>query len=152
MKVRSSRVFLRLTLCTALVTGALAGSAGPVSASCERVYVEAFVIELDIPRDVYRVGETARVEATVTREDTGMPVAGADFYAALLFEDAVVYDFGLTDATGVVVARLKLDKDQVEPGPARLLAWAEKEVADAECAALVEYGVKRLPHAFTIKR
>lgn len=151
MNARPSRILLRLALCALLVTGGLTAFAGPVSAACERVYVEAWDVEVGIPRKVYRVGETARITAIVTRKDTGAPVGGAEFYAALLFEDAVVFDYGHTNAAGGAVADLKLRKDQVDTGPARLLVWAEEELADAECAAVVEYGAKRLPKAFTIK-
>ena len=151
MKLRSGRVPLRLALCGALVSGVLAGSAAPVSAACETVWVKAYDVDLEIERKVYRVGDTARVEATVTRKDTGAPVASANFWAALLFEDSMVFDFDETDTSGLAVTDLKLKKKHVELGPARLLALAVFEVADAQCAALVEYGEKRMRKAFVIK-
>lgn len=151
MKLRSSRVPLRLALCAVLVSGVLAGSAAPVSAACETVWVKAYDVDLDIERKVYRVGETARVEATVTRKDTGAPVAGAKFWAALVFEDSIVLDYDETDAVGVARTALKLKKKYVELGPVRLHALAYHMVADAQCAAVAEYGEKRLRKAFTIK-
>lgn len=151
MNVRPNRIALRLALCAVLVTGAVAASAGPASAVCETVYVDAYNVELEIPRDVYRAGETVRVEAMVTRKDTGMPVADASFVAVLFFEDAIVLDMDVTDIGGRAVAHLKLKKKHVDPGPVPLLARAQVQVADAQCAALVEYGEKRLRKAFTIK-
>ena len=151
MKLRPGGVPLRLALCAALVAGALAGSAAPVSAACETIWVKAYDVDLEIERRVYRVGETARVEATVTRKDTGAPVASAKFWAALFFEDSIVFDFDETNAGGVAVTDLKLTKKHVELGPARLGTLAFFRVADAQCAAVVEYGEKRLRKAFTIK-
>ncbi len=151
MKLRSGRVPLRLALCGVLVSGVLAGSAAPVSAACETIWVKAYDVELEIERKVYRVGDTARVEGTVTRKDTGAPVASAKFWAALLFEDSMVLDSDETNSGGAAETHLKLKKNYVELGPARLLALAYFRVADAQCAAVVEYGEKRLRKAFTIK-
>lgn len=151
MKVRSCRLTLRLALCAALVAGALAGSAAPVSAACETIYVEAYTVDLEVGRKTYRVGETARVDATVTRTDTGTPVEGARIYAALFYEDSIVYDLAETDAAGGAVMHLKLRRNDVEPGSQTIHSMAQETVADAACAAVVEYGRTTKRDAFTIK-
>jgi hypothetical protein len=143
---------LRIGLCVAVMAGLLAGGAAPASADCESIWVEAYTVKLDVGRKVYRVGDTARVEGTVTRTQTGAPVAGAKFVAIVPFEDAMLVNMKKTDAAGRAEAELKLKRRAVELGPARLHAIAYYEVADTTCASVVEYGEKKLRKAFVIKR
>lgn len=151
MRLRHGGHLLRIGLCATLVSAVLTGSAGSAGASCETVWIHAYDVDLEVARDVYRVGETARVDATVTRKDTGAPVSDARFFAVLPFERSVVFDFDETDAAGHAEAALKLRKKDVELGPARLWTLAYYRVADAQCATVVEYGKRNLRRAFTIK-
>jgi hypothetical protein len=151
MKRSKLHVAPRIALCAAVLSGILVTGATPASAECETIWVEAYTVTLDVGRRVYRVGDTARVEAKVTRNDTGAPVAGATFAALVPFRKTMLVDVDETNAAGRAVAELKLKKKSVRPGPARLYSIAYYEVADATCARLVEYGEKKLRKAFVIK-
>lgn len=151
MKRLSKAATARLGLSAVLASAALVGAPAPVSAACETVWVEAYDVKLEAGRRSYRIGDTARVEATVTRKDTGTPVAGADFAAIVIVDDAGGFDADRTDSAGVAVARLKLKKGDVEPGRVTIRSLAVYEVADASCATVVEYGHEKLRNAFTIE-
>ncbi|MDQ3981208.1 MAG: hypothetical protein M3271_00845, partial [Actinomycetota bacterium] len=60
MKLRATG--LRIGLCGALLTGLLVTGAAPAAADCESIWIEAYTVTLEVGRNVYRVGETARVE------------------------------------------------------------------------------------------
>ena len=138
-------------MCAALASSVVVVGSAPASADCESIWVEAYEVELEIGRKVYRIGETARVEGTVTRADTGAPVAGADFVAILPFKKSMVIDVERTDSSGHAVAKLRLKRKYVRPGPARLWAVAYDKVADTTCAEVLEYGEKRLRKACVIR-
>ncbi len=138
-------------LCAALVTGGLFSGAATAAPACETVWVRTYDVSLDVGRKVYRIGDTARVEATVTRRDTATPVADVKFVAIVPYPEALVLDIDKTDAAGHAVAELRLKRKYVRPGPARLIGIAYNEVADTTCATVVEYGQKRIRKAFVVK-
>ncbi|MDQ4026406.1 MAG: hypothetical protein M3217_13105 [Actinomycetota bacterium] len=142
----------RVALCAALIGGGLFTGAAAAAPSCETVWVRSYHVSLDVGRDTYRIGDIVRVEARVTRNDTGTPVAGAKFVAIVPYREALVLAVEKTDAAGRAVAELELKRRYVSPGPARLIGIAYNEVADTTCATVVEYGKKTLRRAFVVRR
>ncbi len=148
-----SSLSLRFGLCAALVSGLLFTGGGTSLARCETVWLDVYDVRVEVGRKTYHFGETAVVEATVTRTDTGSPVEGADFVAIVTgSRKGWIFGWDDTDATGRATARLKLKKSRFNPGPVKLRAIGFKETADAaSCAQVVEYGEKRLRRAFVVK-
>jgi hypothetical protein len=147
------RLSVRIALCAALVSGAVVVGGSTALADCETVMVDVYDVDLEIARDTYRVGETVPIVATVKREDTGTPVEGAMFAAIVTTgRNDWVVGWNETDVAGEAVAKVKLERKNVRPGPAKLRSIAYKESVDATCAQLVEYGKKDLRNAFYVKR
>ncbi len=146
--------FLRIVLCAALVGGIVAASGSTALAECETVWVPAYDVELDVRRAAYRLGDTAVIDVTVTRTDTGVAV---DRAAAIVYipptGDTFVFGGAYTDDSGHAVVRLKLKKKEVRPGPVTIVGRGQKQAADAaSCAQVMEYGEKRLEDAFVVRR
>ena len=148
------RIFVRIALCAALVTGMVVAGGASALADCgETFYVDAYDVLLEPQRDTYRVGQTAVIEGTVTRSDTGQPVAGADFFVYIPpTRKGFVFGWAKSDAAGHALLRMKLKRGDVNTGPAKIAGRAQQERADATCAQVVEYGEQHLERAFTIKR
>lgn len=150
----SSRLFVRIALCAALVSGLLVAGGTSALADCqETIYVDAYTLELEPRRDSYRVGETAVIDGTVTRTETGEPVAGADFFVYFPpSRKGFVYGWATSDLNGEAVLKMKLKRGDVETGPAKIIGRAQQERADATCARVVEYGELHYDDAFVVKR
>lgn len=127
------------------------GAAAAPDPACETVTAPTYEVSLEVGRRTYRVGDTARVEATVTRIETGTPVEDIPFFAIVPFRKAMVLDYEMTDASGHAVVELELRRRYVRLGPARLIGIAHDEVAGTTCATVVEHGEKRIRNAFVIK-
>ncbi|MDQ4126043.1 MAG: hypothetical protein M3134_10680 [Actinomycetota bacterium] len=147
------RLFVRIALCVALVSGlSIAGGATALADCQETVYVDSYVVELEPRRETYRVGQTAVFDGKVTRSDTGAPVGAADFFVYIPpTRHGFVYGWAATDADGEAVLRMKLKRSEVGTGPAKVVGRAQKERADATCARVVEYGEVQLDRAFMIE-
>lgn len=146
--------FARIVLGGALVAGMLVAGGTSALAECETVWVDAYDVEMQTDRTSYRVGESALIAASVTRTDTGAPVAGADFVAYVMGKrSGFVYTWGTTDADGRALVKLKLKKGEIELGPAKLVGrgWSET-AADTACASVVEFGEQQVRNAFVVKR
>ena len=148
------RIWFRLGLCAALVSGLVAAGGPAALADCaETVWADVYDVTLEAERDTYRPGDTARLHATVVHRQTGMPVEDARFVAYITnLKKALILGYGMTDADGKAEVGLKLKKGSVRGGPVNVRGIAYKESVDATCARLVEYGEKRLKNAFVIKR
>lgn len=123
------------------------------SAACrEDVYVEAYEVELHARRDVYRFGEHAVFDVSVTRLDSGTPQAGA-MVAVILVKSKKSYPmgWGKTDVAGDVVARIPLKRSQLRPGRQTAYGFAWRRSVDAVCVGVVEYGEKTERNAFRLK-
>lgn len=155
MKLGSKRrLFSRIALCAALVSGmvVVSGGASALAHCGETIYVDAYEVELEPRRDTYRVGETALIEGTVTRSDTGAPVVDADFFVYIPpTRKGFVFGWAKSDASGQALLRMKLKRGDVNTGPAKIVGRAQQERADATCARVVEYGELQMERAFTIK-
>ena len=147
------RFGLRIGLCAALVSGLLIAGGSSALAACETVWVDVYDVQVEVGRSTYRLGETAVVDAVVTRTETGDPVAGADFVViATGARKGWVFGWDETDAEGRATARLKLKKKTFRPGPIDLRAVAMEQRADAaSCAQVYEYGETIVENAFVVK-
>lgn len=154
MKVVSNRrLSLRVALCAALVSGLVVTGGSSALADCEAVWVDVYEVQVEVGRATYRVGDTAVVDATVTRSDTGAPVADANFVAIVSGpRKGWAFGWNKTDADGRATARMKLKKGEVTPGPMDLRAVAYEETADTTCAQVYEYGETEIDEAFVVKR
>ena len=154
MKPGSKRLFFRIGPCAALVSGLSIAGGSSALAACETVWVDVYDVGVEVGRAEYRIGDTAIVEATVTRRDTGAPVEDADFAAiATGARKGWVFGWDRTDDQGHATARIKLKKDAVRPGPMDLRAVALEQTADAaSCAQVYEYGETEVDEAFVVKR
>ena len=155
MKLGSKHhLFPRIALCAALVSGMVVAGGATALADCqETIYVDAYEVELEPRRDTYRIGQTALIEGTVTRTDTGAPVAGADFFVYIPpTRKGFVFGWAESDAAGHALLRMKLKRGEVNTGPAKIVGRAQQQRADATCARVVEYGELHLERAFTIER
>ncbi|MDQ3951478.1 MAG: hypothetical protein M3279_00735 [Actinomycetota bacterium] len=144
----------RILLCATLVSGLVVAGGGTAAAECETVSVEVYDVRLDIGRKTYHVGETVRVDATVTRKQTETPVHGAMFGVLVMNsrKERAIFGFGETNAAGHATARLELRKKDVRVGPVDLFALAYKRAVDlAGCAQVTEYGQKRVRKAFVVE-
>lgn len=144
----------RIGLCAALVCGLLTAGSSAAVANCETVWVDVYEVELEAARDTYRIGDTAVLSATLTREDTGTPVADASFVSFIRpLRKQFSFAVGRTDDDGHTTLRLKLKRKSVKPGPAKVTGVGFTKTGDpTSCAEVVEYGEKTDPNAFTIKR
>jgi hypothetical protein len=150
----SRRLFLRMGLCAALVSGLLAAGGPAALADCaETIWVDVYDVAVEAERDTYRRGDTAVLHAAVVNRETGAPVEGATFAAYVTNpRRGWIFGGGETDLEGRAIARLKLKKSYVRKGPAEVHAIAFKESVDATCARVVEFGEQHLEEAFVVKR
>lgn len=154
MKLRSQRrLFFRIGLCAALVSGLMVAGGATALADCqETIYVDAYEVALEPRSDRYRIGQTALIDGTVTRSDTGEPVSGADFFVYIPpTRHGFVYGWAESDSSGNVLLRMKLKRSEVRTGPAKIIGRAQEQRADAQCAQIVEYGELHLERAFVIE-
>ena len=122
------------------------------TAACDTVALRNWNIKVDVRRDAYELGDTAKIELTVTRKRTHTPVAGV-VAAVMIFntkKDAVL-GVGETDASGREVLSVRLAKRRLDTGPVKLFAYAHRTQVDAYCASVGEYGFRKVPKAFRIK-
>ena len=134
------------------VLAATAHASGAASApACETVSAPTYDVSLEVGRKTYRVGDTVRVEATVTRIETGTPAEDVPFIAIVPYRRALILDYDHTDASGHAVVHLKLRRRYVRTGPAKLWGIAHDEVAGTTCATVVEHGEKRIKNAFVVR-
>jgi hypothetical protein len=146
------RLFTRIALCAALVSSALVTASTAALADCETVWIEVYTVDLDARQKSYEVGDTALLDVTVTREDTGTPVEDATVVAFVEnSKRGFIVGWVPTDAAGHATVPLKLTKKNVRLGPAKIRSVGFKDSVNATCASLTEFGKKRLRNAFVVK-
>ena len=119
---------------------------------CDTVSLRSWNIKVDVKRKAYELGDTAKIQLTVTRKKTHTPVAGV-MVAVMLFNTKkhAIFGMGETDATGREVLSAHLAKRRLDTGPVKLLAYAHRTQVDSYCASVGEYGYKKVPNAFRVK-
>lgn len=166
---------VRVVLVATLAAAAL-GVAAPraLAVPCAQradvtIPVRTFHLQMEWSKKSYRVGETARLDITVTRpshqdpvsdEGNDLPVepptstpadqvtVGVGLYVGSVF----LSGGGVTDAEGHVVAKVKIAK-YTKPGPAAATVFAYKRyLTDTRCVYVQEFGYSRMPEAFKVTK
>ncbi len=137
-----------LTVC--LVAMVAVGPTPVAAAHCEDLHVETYEVKMRALRDVYDVGDQARVRVLVTRIDTGEPASFIDVgIGGTTDEDQWDFDIEATDRRGRAVMELSLKK--MPPGWMTLYGYAWRETVDTYCAGVTEYGQKMKRRAFRVR-
>ncbi len=133
--------------------------------SLEVVGLRTFHLEVKPLKKRYKVGETAKIEVTVTRpahEDPaglGVPIDPPQSFPAedvnvgmgLRIGDVFLFGHAVTDADGKAVIKIKI-KSYTPAGKATADAYAWKTAADTTCAKVEENGYRQMPNLFTVFR
>jgi hypothetical protein len=173
-----------LLVATALLAGAL--SLSPVSAgaaSCststramvravatqegrsglETITLRTYNVVVKASRKAYRIGQTAKMTATVTRpahEDpfgegiqfdppASFPAEDVVVGVGLSVGDVYLYGHGTTNARGKALIKIKI-APYTSPGTASADVFARKTQVRTICASLEEVGYKRVPKLFNV--
>ena len=177
--MRSMKRFTALTafaLLASLLPGAGTASAAPLACAgkatkvmrhgMEQVQLKTLHLEANPAKDSYRIGETAKFKALVTRpakEDPlgqGIPMdrpyvtpaEGISIGVGLLFNGNVFLPgFGVTDEEGKVTLKVKI-MNYVKPGTVHASFFAWKTMADLPCARIDETGYLPIPDIITVRK
>ena len=137
-----------LSLC--LIATVLAIPTSTAAATCEEVAFETYDLKLRPMRGAYDRSDTARVEAIVTRRDTGEPASGIDVgIGGSTSDNDWTFDHRETGERGRVMMRL--DLDGMSPGWMSLYGYAWRYAADTACASVREYGDAKKNRAFRVR-
>jgi hypothetical protein len=131
--------------------------------SLETVTLRSLHVVLKADRKAYRIGQTAKLTATVTRPAHEDPFGqGVEFTPPASFpaEDIVVgvglsvgnvylYGHGKTNARGKALVKVKITP-YTPPGPADADAFARKTQVRTICASLEEVGYTHKPKLFNV--
>lgn len=142
------------------VLAALAGTfvAPPAVAAasepaCDGQAAETFEVQLSGYKAKYRVGDTARFKALVTRHVGGVEVApaeGAFVVVGVKVGRVIVGGGGTTDENGLVDIKVRLRR-YLPTGRADVWAAATKEIEPVPCHPY-EWGSLELPRLFKVTR
>jgi len=135
------------------------------SGAIEVVSLRTFHLEVKPDKKVYRVGDTAKINVTVTRpahEDPaglGIPIDPPMSFPAedvnvgigLRVGDVYLFGYSRTNADGLAVVKVPI-KSYTPAGKAMADAYAWKTVVDTTCAKVEENGYRQLPNLFTVLR
>ena len=181
MRRRRKTILLGLALLVGLIPLApTASSAGPLtttSTGCgarqartflragamETVVLKTFTIEVKPLAKSYKVGDTAKIEVTVTRPgqedplELGVPLESPQQFPAeevnvgvgLRVGDVFLFGFDITDAEGKATVPVKI-KPYTPGGTATADIFAWKKQADTPCAKVEENGYTQFPNIFKI--
>ena len=131
--------------------------------SLETITLRSFHVVVKADRKAYKIGQTAKLTATVTRpahEDPFGQGVGFDPPAAFPAEDVVVgvglsignvylYGHGKTNASGKALIKVKI-MPYTPPGSADADVFARKTQVRTICASLEEVGYTRKPKLFNV--
>ena len=127
----------------------------------ETITLRSFHVVVKADRKTYRIGQTAKLTATVTRpahEDPFGQGVGFTPPASAPAEDVVVgvglgnaylYGHGKTNARGKVLVKVKITP-YTPPGSADADVFARKTQVRTICASLEEVGYTRKPNLFNV--
>lgn len=170
---------LAVTVATGLVAGLISvGTASPAQACASRavrtamrsgalevVALRTFHLEVKPIKKAYQVGETAKIEITVTRpahEDPlglgqpidppfSFPAEGVNVGMGLRIGDVFLFGHAISDADGKAVVRIKI-KSYTPAGTATADAYAWKTAAETTCVTVEENGYRQMPDLFKVFR
>jgi hypothetical protein len=131
----------------------------------ETITLRSFHVVVKADRKAYRIGQTAKMTATVTRpahEDplgqgiqfgppTSLPAEDVVVGVGLSVGDVYLYGHGTTNARGKAPVKIKITP-YTPPGRAAADVFARKTQVRTICASLEEVGYKRVPKLFNVLR
>lgn len=150
-KTKHFIVSLVLSVVVATLCVAPAVASEPVCS--EGSVAETFAVHLSGYKAKYRVGDTVRLEAVVTRQVNGMDVApaeGARVVVSVKVGRVVVVGGGTTDENGFVDVEVRLRR-YVPAGRADVWTVATKQIEPVPCHTY-EWGSLELPRLFKVTR
>jgi hypothetical protein len=129
----------------------------------ETVTLRTFHVVVKADRKAYRIGQTAKMTATVTRpghEDPfgqgiqfgppdSLPAEDVVLGFGLSVGDVYLYGHGTTNARGKATIKIKITP-YTPPGRAAADVFARKTQVRTICASLEEVGYKRVPKLFSV--
>jgi hypothetical protein len=129
----------------------------------ETITLRTYHVVVKANRKAYRIGQTAKMTATVTRPAHEDPFGqGVQFDPPASFpaEDVVVgvglsvgdvylYGHGTTNAKGKALIKIKIAR-YTPPGTAAADVFARKTQVRTICASLEEVGYRRVPRLFNV--
>jgi hypothetical protein len=129
----------------------------------ETITLRTYYVVVKADRKAYRIGQTAKMTATVTRPAHEDPFGqGIQFDPPVSFpaEDVVVgvglsvgdvylYGHGTTNAKGKAIIKIRL-APYTPPGTAAADVFARKTQVRTICASLEEIGYRRVPRLFNV--
>ena len=130
----------------------------------ETVTVRTLNLDVEQPKAMYRIGETAKIKVTVTRpakedplgEGTPMerpyvePAPGVMVGVGLYIGNVFLPGAAVTDDQGVALVRIKIEDWAPANKWADASAYAWKVVQDSPCATIQEDGYLQLPRLFKV--
>jgi hypothetical protein len=133
--------------------------------SMETVSLRDFWIEASVKKKTYKIGDTIQFPVNVSRPaeqdpfgggvptDAGSlgPVEEASVGAGVLIGDVFLPGFGITDANGDTVLKVKIE-NYVKPGVADVAFYSWKIVQDTPCLRIEENGFRAFSRMFTVKK
>lgn len=135
------------------------------SGAIEVVALRTYHLEVAPARKIYKVGDVAKINVTVTRpahEDPaglGVPIDPPQSFPAedvnvgigLRIGDVFLFGHSVTNADGLAVVKVPI-KSYTPAGKAMADAYAWKTAADTPCLRVEENGYRQLPNLFTVLR
>ena len=166
----TATALLATLLALAPVSGAAACSQRNVrsmlrAGATEVVALRTYHLEVEADKKAYKVGDTAKINVTVTRpahEDPvglGVPIdppqsfPAEDVNVGLGLRVGNVYLFGYsrTNADGLAVVKVPI-KSYTPAGKAMADAFAWRAAVEAPCFKVEENGYREMPNLFTVLR
>jgi 5-hydroxyisourate hydrolase-like protein (transthyretin family) len=149
------RISLSAGLVAALFSFAPSSPAAPAACGATQSF-DVYKIKLTPDREVYHLGDTAKVAVLVTDATTGAPASDAEVTVGAAQNGPRGYRYVnravMTDQDGEALAKLPLSRDAIDAGWAELSAFARTYYnrEDTACAGVVLYGYERVKRAFRI--
>jgi hypothetical protein len=146
---------------TRAMTRAVATQEG--RSSLETITLRTYHVVVKSDRKTYRIGQTAKMTATVTRpahEDpfgqgvqfdppTSFPAEDVVVGVGLSVGDVYLYGHGTTNAKGKAIIKIRI-APYTPPGTAAADVFARKTQVRTICASLEEVGYRRVPRLFNV--
>lgn len=144
-----------MTLVLVMAAALLLVPEGARAVACQPLAFETFDTTARPRAEIYRIGDTARIDVYVERRRTGEAISGATVFVGLDWghEDRIlVGEPRETGAAGTVTIKIPLRDEDLSAGPVTLMTYAYQTHLDTGfCDEVTEYGYEVRPRAFHIK-
>ena len=156
-----SKGLIAVTACLAAMIVVAPSSAAPACA--ETIVLKTFHLVVESDKKVYKVGDTAKINVTVTRpahEDPagqGIPIdppqsepaEAIDVGIGLRVGDVFLFGHSITNAEGKASVKVRLEP-WTPPGNAIADAFAWHVIQDTPCLRIEENGYQQKPNIFQV--